>query len=125
MDKALIQAVNERVNSTVKYVSDEALYARPEYWVEAGVLGDCEDYTLAKRRQLLDAGVPHSVMYFQTCYDETGMGHAVLRVRLPDTDVLLDNRFPNLMTPDEAKKVGYTFIAHIRSDGVGGWRKSI
>lgn len=118
--------INAQVNTDVTYFGDPQNYGVPDYWTEVRGrgIGDCEDYALTKRRLLLEAGVSHDVIFFDVCLDETGQGHAVLRVRLDDTDVVLDNRQPSLATPADLRTIGYRFISHIRSDGVGGWRVS-
>ena len=38
--------------------SDLEQFDTPEFWVKAGQYGDCEDYALAKRNALLNAGWP-------------------------------------------------------------------
>ena len=38
------------------YKSDLEQFDTPEFWVKAGQYGDCEDYALAKREALLQAG---------------------------------------------------------------------
>ena len=35
----------------------------PEFWVKAGQYGDCEDYALAKRNALLNAGWPKQTRF--------------------------------------------------------------
>lgn len=125
--RALCKRINEQVNSSTTYLSDAANYGKPEFWAEcpATNLGDCEDYALTKRRLLLDAGVPHELIFIDFCYTETQEPHAVLRVRLENEDVILDNRQSSVASVAELKQSGYRFVSHVRSDGVGGWRQSV
>lgn len=59
MDKegwALVNRVNRRVNRAIRFVDDRRQYGRDDVWaapVGRGS-GDCEDYVLAKRRELID-----------------------------------------------------------------------
>ena len=58
---ATVQRVNVAVNTSVDPVTDQELYGRDEVWAypDAGA-GDCEDFVLEKRRQLMKAGFPTS-----------------------------------------------------------------
>lgn len=125
--RATCEHVNAQVNGDITYFGDPEHYGLPDYWTEVRGrgLGDCEDYALTKRRLLLDAGVAHDRIFFDFCYDPQGVAHAVLRVRLDDTDVVLDNEQPSLSTPADLRDAGYRFVSHIRSDGAGGWRASL
>lgn len=119
--------MNDRVNADITYASDILTSGVPEYWEEhrGPALDDCDGYMLSKRLLLRDAKVPDEDIFLESCLTETGEGHAVLRVRLEDnTDVILDNRQQSLETPASLRQIGYRFISHIRSDGVGGWRDS-
>jgi predicted transglutaminase-like cysteine proteinase len=50
------ERVNSDVNASVTYKTDLEQYDKPDFWVEAGTFGDCEDYALRKRELLLNAG---------------------------------------------------------------------
>ncbi|MBN9028152.1 MAG: transglutaminase-like cysteine peptidase [Rhizobiales bacterium] len=52
-------AVNDNVNTAIEPVTDQELYGREEYWnyPEDGK-GDCEDFVLLKRRELIEKGWP-------------------------------------------------------------------
>src|SRR5690606_39717782 len=56
---ATIVAINNAVNTSIEPRTDMEIWGREEVWSypENGV-GDCEDYVLEKRRQLMRAGVP-------------------------------------------------------------------
>lgn len=43
---SLAERINREVNASVKYKTDLEQYSKPEYWVEAGTIGDCEDYAI-------------------------------------------------------------------------------
>jgi len=95
----LLNQVNQSVNREVKKASDLDLYGQPEYWslprmVDGKLYGDCEDYALEKRRQLLAAGVPASALSLAVAVTARGEGHAVLMISLKSGDWVLDNLTP-------------------------------
>lgn len=60
---AELEAVNRHVNRTVREVSDMELYGREDVWAyPVNGMGDCEDFALAKRRDLIAQGWPSSVL---------------------------------------------------------------
>ncbi len=56
--------------------------------------GDCEDYALEKRRQLIAAGVPETALSMAVAFTARGESHAVLMVSLESGDWVLDNLTP-------------------------------
>lgn len=95
----LLNLVNQSVNREVKKASDLDLYGQPEYWslprlVDGKLYGDCEDYALEKRRQLLAAGVPASALSLAVAVTARGESHAVLMISLKSGDWVLDNLTP-------------------------------
>ena len=96
---SLAQRVNSDVNSQVKYKTDLEQYNRPEFWVEAGAFGDCEDYALLKRQVLLKEGWPQDKQFLACCWCETGGYHCVLIVDTDKGFFVLDNRYSWPMQP--------------------------
>ncbi|ADG12407.1 cysteine protease [Caulobacter segnis] len=95
----LLNQVNQLVNREVKKASDLDLYGQPEYWslprlVDGKLYGDCEDYALEKRRQLIAAGVPQSALSLAVAFTARGESHAVLMISLKSGDWVLDNLTP-------------------------------
>lgn len=95
----LLNQINQAVNRDVKKASDLDLYGQPEYWalprmVDGKLYGDCEDYALEKRRQLIAAGVPESTLSLAVAVTARGEGHAVLMISLKSGDWVLDNLTP-------------------------------
>jgi len=85
-------AVNSAVNGAVIPVSDRDLYGVDEFWTYPNGYGDCEDFVLAKRRELINAGWPASVLLMSVVRQPNGEGHAVLLVRTDHGDLVLDNQ---------------------------------
>ena len=93
----MLERTNDRINARVWYVSDKRQYGRADYWnYPSENRGDCEDYAIAKRRELIEKGWPPSSLLLATAFAETGEGHAVLVARTTDGDFILDNRFTNV-----------------------------
>jgi len=84
--------VNAYFNSTIVPVSDRELYQIDEFWTYPNGYGDCEDYALAKRRALIEAGWPASTLLMAVVREPNGEGHAVLLVRTDRGDLVLDNQ---------------------------------
>jgi predicted transglutaminase-like cysteine proteinase len=53
--------------------------------------GDCEDFAILKKRELMRRGWPSSALLL-TVARSGGEGHTVLTVRTNDGDLVLDNR---------------------------------
>lgn len=84
--------VNNAVNVSVAPATDQELYHVAEFWTFPGGYGDCEDYALAKRRDLISAGWPASTLLMTVVRQRNGEGHAVLMVRTDRGDLILDNQ---------------------------------
>ena len=97
---------NRWVNGHVRYRTDMAGYRREEFWVTAERYGDCEDFALAKRKMLLEMGIPLEALMLATCRTELGEGHAVLLVATTNGVFVLDNRHKD---PKPWKSLGYNW----------------
>lgn len=110
LDKAAwrrVNQINRRLNREIRRASDEQLYGRDEYWAAPsgpGAQGDCEDYVLAKRRELIRDGVPAGALSIAVVDTPKGERHAVLLIATDDGEYVLDNLTPWISRWD---KVGY------------------
>ncbi|MCX5496932.1 transglutaminase-like cysteine peptidase [Kaistia dalseonensis] len=85
-------AVNDNVNTAIEPVTDKDNYGKDEYWnYPDDGKGDCEDFVLLKRRELLDRGWPAGALLITVVKQVNGDGHAVLTVRTDRGDLVLDN----------------------------------
>lgn len=84
---ATMTQVNRRVNRAIRPKSD----GRVDVWSVNVKSGDCEDYALAKRRQLIDAGVPASSLRIAYVKTRSGVDHAILVVNTSKGKFVLDN----------------------------------
>ncbi|WP_417680548.1 transglutaminase-like cysteine peptidase [Roseibium sp.] len=86
-------ALNHKVNSQIRPVTDEENFGKPEYWTyPVNGSGDCEEYVLEKQRELIAAGWPRSALLITVAKDVKNAGHAVLTVRTDQGDMILDNQ---------------------------------
>lgn len=84
-------AVNEAVNDAIEPVTDKELFGDEEFWTYPTSKGDCEDFVLLKRRELINRGWPIGALLVTVVRQENGDGHAVLTVLTDRGDVVLDN----------------------------------
>ena len=113
-----LQAVNAYYNQTIVAVTDDQLYQVQEFWTYPNGYGDCEDYALAKRRELINAGWPASVLLMSVVKQANGEGHAVLLVRTDRGDLVLDNQ---VGTIDLWSSTPYKFIKRQSQADAGKW----
>jgi len=85
-------AVNDTVNRDVQPVTDLVLFNVTERWAYPNGQGDCEDFALEKRRQLINLGWAPSTLLMTVVRQGNGEGHAVLMVRTDRGDLVLDNQ---------------------------------
>ncbi len=86
-----LQAVNNQFNQSIVPVSDRDQYGVDEYWTIPSARGDCEDYVLGKRHDLINDGWSPSTLLIAVVRRPDGEGHAVLIVRTDRGDLVLDN----------------------------------
>lgn len=88
-----IARVNSKVNSSMQVASDKKV----DRWTVNASSGDCEDFALTKRSQLVKMGIPAGALRIAVVMTEKGDGHAVLVVRTTRGDYVLDNRRPRIL----------------------------
>jgi predicted transglutaminase-like cysteine proteinase len=91
-----IRQINAYVNRAIRPASDLDVYGVRDWWVaplSSGLApyGDCKDYVLEKRRELIAAGVPSRNLSIALVRTEWGESHAVLVVATQQGDLVLDN----------------------------------
>jgi len=115
----LVVAVNVKVNAEIKPMNDIEIYGKDEVWAypDNGV-GDCEDYVLQKRRELMMQGVSLTNLLITVVRKPDGEGHAVLTVRTDRGDFILDNLTDAVHLWDQT---GYRFLKRQASNHTGRW----
>lgn len=84
---ATLHKVNARVNRAITPRADGAV----DSWSASASSGDCEDYVLAKRRALIQAGISPSALRIAYVKTRGGEGHAILVVKTSRGEFVLDN----------------------------------
>lgn len=95
---AVMVDINNVVNTMVTPRTDMEMWGVEEYWsYPVNGYGDCEDYVLEKRRQLIEAGISASNLLITVVRQPNGEGHAVLTVSTSMGDFILDNLEPRIL----------------------------
>lgn len=92
-----ILAINRQVNRDIYSVSDQELFASNDVWALPKArggrrYGDCEDYVLEKRKELIGLGVPAQALSIAIARTPQRQVHAVLLLATPAGEFVLDNR---------------------------------
>jgi predicted transglutaminase-like cysteine proteinase len=87
----LLDRVNRSVNAAIiptlkRYGTD-----LKDGWAIAPVLGDCNDYAVTKRHELLQSGLPAKALRLSVVKTATETGHVVLVAVTTKGDLVLDN----------------------------------
>ncbi len=90
-------SINDTINTSIVPVTDQDLYQVSEFWTYPDGKGDCEDFALEKRRQLIANGWDPSALLMTVVRQQNGEGHAVLMVRTDRGDLVLDNQDGRVM----------------------------
>ena len=107
-DLKKVSAINSQINRTIRAVDDRTQYRQTEYWALPSARGgDCEDFALLKKRELIQAGIAPNRLLIATVLDSRRGGHAVLVVRTDTGDVVLDNLTNRILPWTKTK---YTFL---------------
>lgn len=103
----LLKSVNDYWNDpkVVAPTLDIDNHGVVEKWIPAkrGGKGDCEDIAMAKREQLIRAGLPREALQLTFVIEEQGLGHAVLSVQTQIGTYVLDNRTSQILVWNAAK----------------------
>ncbi|KAB2939544.1 MAG: transglutaminase-like cysteine peptidase [Hyphomicrobium sp.] len=102
-----LDEINRTVNREVAPATDLEVYGVNEYWTLPRTRGDCEDYALQKRHNLIRKGWPVSALLLTVVRDEKGEGHAVLTARTVQGDYILDNKIEDVRV---WSKTPYQFV---------------
>lgn len=110
--------VNNFVNLSVAPRTDTEIWGREEVWSFPDRVGDCEDYVLEKRRELMSLGLPAADVLITVVRQKNGAGHAVLTVRTDRGDFVLDNLEARVRPWTDTP---YTFLKRQSERNSGNW----
>jgi predicted transglutaminase-like cysteine proteinase len=89
--RAELVRVNSMVNHRIAERSDIATTGRADVWGLPSKQGDCEDFAIMKKSELIKRGWPRSALLLTVGWLGS-RGHTVLTVRTSEGDLILDNR---------------------------------
>ncbi|MDH3667655.1 MAG: transglutaminase-like cysteine peptidase [Paracoccaceae bacterium] len=105
----IAEQINRRVNASVRELTDAENYGANDYWtLPRNGSGDCEDFVLQKYSLLLAAGVDSRDLSIAVAINREGENHAVLVLRAPRGDLVLDNLTSQIRPWNQT---GYRFLA--------------
>jgi predicted transglutaminase-like cysteine proteinase len=88
---AQLRQVNASVNQSIVPESKNGTALAQATWSVAPDVGDCNDFAVTKRHDLIARGFPSSVLILAVVKTASGAGHLVLVVKSSDGDLVLDN----------------------------------
>lgn len=87
----LMNSVNRDVNATIAPMHKSETIDIDDGWTIAPTAGDCNDYAVTKRHELLQSGLPAKALRLAVVKTPSGIGHLVLVVATTQGDLVLDN----------------------------------
>ena len=85
-----MQRVNRDVNASIMPVAKSDAIADGG-WTISPASGDCNDYAVTKRHELVQKGLPAKAVRLAVVKTQSGIGHLVLVVATNKGDLVLDN----------------------------------
>jgi predicted transglutaminase-like cysteine proteinase len=87
----LLERVNRTVNAAIVPAQKSSGKELQEVWAIAPYTGDCNDYAVTKRHELLRSGLPAKALRLAVVKTSSGSGHLVLFVATTKGDLVLDS----------------------------------
>lgn len=112
-----LDEVNVRVNRSIRPRRKVAEFGIGN-WVVNPTSGDCNDYAVTKRHELLKRGWPANRLMLSVVETSWGEGHLVLTVRTENGDVVLDNLRSRVLP---WHSTGYRWIKLQSSENPANW----
>lgn len=116
-----LKSVNASVNRRITEKSDDqaAGAGTADEWRLPTSTGDCEDFAILKKHELLKRGWPSAALLL-TVARSGGVGHVVLAVRTDRGDLVLDNRTNAVK---DWRKAPYRYFARQSQSQHGKWER--
>src|SRR5580692_733401 len=87
----LLERVNRDVNASIVPVAKGYGSNLEDGWAISPAMGDCNDYAVTKRHELLQKGLPAKALRLSVVKTSSGIGHLVLVLMTNKGDLVLDN----------------------------------
>jgi predicted transglutaminase-like cysteine proteinase len=92
----LLATVNRDVNAAISPMVKGYGAELQDGWTISPLKGDCNDYAVTKRHELLQKGLSSKALRLSVVQTTSGLGHLVLVVVTTTGDVVLDNLTENI-----------------------------
>lgn len=116
---AELKTVTVSVNRQIREMSDMASLGKGDDWRLPNGVGDCEDFAILKKQELIRRGWPPSTLLL-TVVTRGGEGHAVLTVRTDKGDFVLDNKTDAVK---DWSQTPYRYFARQSQSDYGKWER--
>jgi predicted transglutaminase-like cysteine proteinase len=90
-NSALLDRVNRSANAAIAPIHKSYGRNLADAWTIAPVAGDCNDYAVTKRHELLRSGLPAKALRLAAVRTKSGSGHLVLVAATTKGELVLDN----------------------------------
>jgi predicted transglutaminase-like cysteine proteinase len=87
----LLKRVNQEINTAIAPTLKSYGAELKDGWTIAPAFGDCNDYAVTKRHELLQAGLPARALRLAVVKTASGIGHLILVVSTTKGEMVLDN----------------------------------
>jgi predicted transglutaminase-like cysteine proteinase len=87
----LLNRVNHDINMSIIPTSKSYGSNLGDGWTISPNMGDCNDYAVSKRHELLESGLPSKALRLAVVKTASGIGHLILVVVTTKGDIVLDN----------------------------------
>jgi predicted transglutaminase-like cysteine proteinase len=87
----LLKRVNHSVNMSIMPTLKSYGSNLGDGWTIAPDTGDCNDYAVTKRHELIESGLPSKALRLSVVKTASGIGHLVLVVITTKGDIVMDN----------------------------------
>jgi predicted transglutaminase-like cysteine proteinase len=87
----LLKRVNHSVNMSIAPTVKAYGSNLGDGWTIAPDMGDCNDYAVTKRHELLESGLPSKALRLSVVKTASGIGHLVLVVVTTRGEIVMDN----------------------------------
>jgi predicted transglutaminase-like cysteine proteinase len=88
---ALLKRVNHSVNMSIIPMPKDYGQNLGDGWTIAPDMGDCNDYAVTKRHELIENGLPSQALRLAVVKTASGIGHLVLVVVTTRGDIVMDD----------------------------------
>lgn len=103
-----LDRINRTVNAAYVPATDEEAHGVTDLWSHPTETADCEDFVIAKRQALIEAGWPPEALLIGVTLGQEAPYHAVLVVRTNAGELVLDNLRDDVLRWEDT---GYSWVA--------------